>query len=48
MTEHAHIQTGIDINPGAEIGETTINSVLAGNTFITSSVPANTKVASRC
>lgn len=116
MTEHAHSQTGIDINPGAEIGEyffidhgtgivigeTTIignhvkiyqgvtlgalstregqklagkkrhptiednvviyanttvlggntvigeNSVLAGNTFITSSVPANTKVASRC
>lgn len=113
MTEYAHSQTGIDINPGAEIGEyffidhgtgivigeTTIignnvkiyqgvtlgalstragqklagkkrhptiednvviyanttvlggntvvgrNSVIAGNTFITSSVPANTKVA---
>lgn len=114
MTEHAHGKTGIDINPGAQIGEyffidhgtgivigeTTIignrvkiyqgvtlgalstrkgqelsgvkrhptieddvviyanttvlggetvigeNSVVAGNTFVTSSIPANTKVAS--
>lgn len=114
MTEHAHGKTGIDINPGAQIGEyffidhgtgivigettvignrvkiyqgvtlgalstrkgqelsgvkrhptiednvviyanTTVlggetvigeNSVVAGNTFVTSSIPANTKVAS--
>jgi serine O-acetyltransferase len=55
MSEYAHTVTGIDIHPGAKIGESFFidhgsgvvigaRSVIGGNVWITESVPADTKV----